>query len=67
MDDKEKAEVRNKQAQTDQIYSDLGVLSPEVIAKARFGGDRYSLETNIDEDAWKAVAAAKPDPAKEQA
>jgi len=48
--DKEIAETRNLQAQTDQIYVDMQVLSSEEVANSRFGGDSYSLETVIDWD-----------------
>lgn len=46
--DKEAAETRYVQAQTDQIYIDKQVVSPEEIARSRFGGDGYSYETSID-------------------
>lgn len=46
--DQEKAETRNKQADTDTKYIQAGVVSPEEIALSRFGGDAYSLETVID-------------------
>jgi phage-related protein (TIGR01555 family) len=42
------AEIRLKQAQTDEIYLRQGVVSPEEIAVSRFGGDGYSHETTID-------------------
>lgn len=42
------AEARNKQANTDQIYMDAGVLDPEEVRNSRFGGDCYSLETELD-------------------
>jgi len=37
----EKAETRNKNAQTDRIYRQEGVLSPEHIRNSRFGEDGY--------------------------
>lgn len=46
--DTELAEVRNKQAQTDQIYLSQGVLVSEEVRNSRFGGDAYSLETTKD-------------------
>ena len=46
--DAEKAEVRNKNAQSDQIYSNLGVASAEDIAKSRFGGPEYGMDLVID-------------------
>jgi hypothetical protein len=49
--DLEHAELRNKQAQTDQIYISTGVLDPSEVADSRFGGDEYSTETKLDEEA----------------
>lgn len=47
-DDNEDADVRLKTAQTDAIYLDRGVVDPAEIAVSRFGGDRYSRETELD-------------------
>lgn len=58
--DTEKAEVRLKMAQVDRAYLDMGVLSTADIAESRFGGDEYSIETQMDPDALEerdAVAA----------
>lgn len=41
-------EMRNKQAETDSIYIDNGVLSAEQVAENRFVGG-YSFETSIEE------------------
>jgi uncharacterized protein len=46
--DKEKAEARYIQAQTDNLYLTQQVLSPEEVALSRFGGDEYSAETIVD-------------------
>lgn len=67
MSDKETAELRNKQAQTDQIYITTGTLLPEEVAVARFGGDTYSMETKLDLEARReaekmAEAEAEPPP-----
>lgn len=43
-------DMRNKQAQTDQIYIENGVIMPDDISKSRFGGDSYSFETTITSD-----------------
>lgn len=40
--------MRNKQAETDKIYIDTGVLTPEEVTASRFGGDEYSIETSVD-------------------
>lgn len=49
--EKETVELRNKQAMTDQVYINAGVLLPEEVAVARFGGDAYSTETKLDMEA----------------
>lgn len=46
--DKEIADVRMQMAQADSQYVAMGVLSPQEVAKSRFGGDAYSIETRID-------------------
>ncbi len=48
--DKELAETRKTQAETDQIYISNGVLEPSEVAISRFGPDGYSMETVIDPD-----------------
>jgi phage-related protein (TIGR01555 family) len=65
-------DMRNKQAQTDKLNIDAGVLHAEEVATSRFGGDEYSFETTLDfdlraqfEKAQEAVAATAPDPAAE--
>jgi phage-related protein (TIGR01555 family) len=45
---KEEIETRKTQAEIDKIYIEAGVQSPEETAQARFGGDTYSFETQID-------------------
>lgn len=47
MDDKEDAEVKKNQAESDEIYIKYGVLDPVEVAIARFGGDTYSRETKL--------------------
>jgi phage-related protein (TIGR01555 family) len=66
MSDKEKAELRKIQAETDRIYLQEVVVSANEIAQSRFGGDGYSLETVLQEgdratlaDAAEAEAAAQ--------
>jgi phage-related protein (TIGR01555 family) len=51
LDEQQEAELRNKQAQTDQIYLSTGVLDPSEVAQSRFGGDEYSPETELDTEA----------------
>jgi len=44
----EQADLRNKQANSDKIYIEMGVVSEDEIAYSRFGGDKYSPETILD-------------------
>lgn len=46
--EKEVVDLRKAQAETDQIYIQNGVVDPVEIAKSRFGGEKYSSETEID-------------------
>jgi len=48
LDDTTMVDMRNKQAQSDQIYIQNGVATPEEIGVSRFGGDSYSFETTIE-------------------
>lgn len=63
--EKEKAEVRKTQSDTDVNYIDTGVVSEDEIAYSRFGGGEYSPETVLDlekrnED--KLAEKDEPDP-----
>ncbi len=49
-------ETRHKQAGTDKIYIDTGVLLPGEVANSRFGGDDYSIETDIEEGMHEILA-----------
>jgi phage-related protein (TIGR01555 family) len=51
----EVVEMRNKQAETDKIYIENQVLTPEEVTVSRFGGDEYSIETSVDIDARKPI------------
>ena len=52
---KELADTRKTQAETDQIYISNGVLEPSEVAISRFGPDGYSMETVIDPDTRTAA------------
>lgn len=43
----ETVEMRKNQAETDKIYIDTNVLTPEEVAISRFGGDTYSIDTTL--------------------
>lgn len=66
--EKEKQETRKVTAETDQIYVDLGVVSPEEVRNSRFAGDSYSPETTIDESTvLQAPTPAQNEDRKEDA
>lgn len=56
--DMQTAELRNKQALTDQIYVNGGVVTPEEVAVNRFPREGYSLDTALNLDVRKAVLEA---------
>lgn len=47
--EKEGAEARKLQAETDDLYFDMGVVSADEIRQSRFGGPGYSSDTRIEE------------------
>lgn len=51
LDDKETADLRKTNAETDQIYLQAQVLDPTEVTESRFGGEEYSAETKLDKDA----------------
>jgi phage-related protein (TIGR01555 family) len=65
--EQEQAELRNKQADTDQKYLTEGVVTEDEIAYSRFGGGEYSPETILDleqrnEDKLADEAEPEPEP-----
>lgn len=56
--EKERAEARKIQMETDTGYIAAQVLSPEEVAVSRFGGDEFSFETNIETNNRKPVPIA---------
>ncbi|KPL08937.1 hypothetical protein AMJ85_07485 [candidate division BRC1 bacterium SM23_51] len=63
----EETQARKTQSETDNNYIDTGVVTPEEIAQSRFGGDRYSFETQLDQEMREAEAEAEPEPEPEPA
>lgn len=59
MSDTEKADLRLKTAQTDAIYLDRQVLAPDEVAGSRWGGDEYSIETTMDDEARQVMREAE--------
>lgn len=49
--EEQEAVMRRTVAETDRIYLETGVLDPNEVAISRFGGDRWSMNTIIDEEA----------------
>ena len=46
--EEQEAIVRKIVAETDAIYLDRGVLDPAEVAVSRFGGNRWSMNTEVD-------------------
>lgn len=61
--EKETVDTRKAQAETDKIYIEAGVLTPEEVTISRFGGDEYSIETHVD---MEGRPEEKEPPAKEE-
>jgi phage-related protein (TIGR01555 family) len=59
--EKEAAEARKIQMETDTGYIDTNVLEPDEVAQARFGGESYSFETTLDKEA-RAAEIEEPEP-----
>lgn len=57
----ESADLRYKQAQTDDLYLKNGVLTKDEVANSRFGGHGYRTETVLDVEA-RQKKAAEPAP-----
>ncbi len=51
MDEKETADVRKANADTDAVYINSGVLDPSEVTESRFGGEEYGNEIKIDKEA----------------
>lgn len=49
--EEQEAVMRRTVAETDAMYIDRGVLDPTEVAISRFGGDRWSMNTLIDQEA----------------
>jgi phage-related protein (TIGR01555 family) len=59
--EKEQADTRQVQAQTDNVYLMAGVLSPQEVKKNRFTADGGSLSTFLDEEGEEDTAELPPD------
>lgn len=54
LDELETADLRLKVAQTDAVYIEKGVLDPSEVSQSRFGGDVWTMETELDMEARQA-------------
>lgn len=62
--DTEEADRRKTVAETDALYIDRGVVDPLEVAESRFGGPRFSADTQLDMELRKRMAA-EPEPEPE--
>jgi phage-related protein (TIGR01555 family) len=68
MSDKELAEIKKINAETDNTYINAGVLAPDTVGLSRFEGDSYGKEINLELGSSKAMLDfSKFDPDEEQA
>lgn len=67
MTDEQKAALRKTVAEADAIYVNAGVLMPEEVAESRFGGDEWSMETQIDDEIRAAYEAEEEEQAQLEA
>jgi len=63
MTDAQKADLRSKQATTDGVYLQNGVLTPEEVARSRFRPEGWSMETEVELEARPAAPTPPPSPA----
>lgn len=62
MSESESATMRKTVAETDQIYITNQVVDPTEVAISRFGGDKYSTDTVIDESLRKQGSLVGEEP-----
>lgn len=67
MSEKEQADLRYVVAQTDAIYIDKQVLSPEEVAASAYGGAEWTMERAIDADGREEMAAKSEEDAQKAA
>lgn len=61
MTEEQVVDMRAKQAETDERYIASGVLSPAEVAESRFGGDSYSIETQLSLSPEERSALSAPE------
>lgn len=63
--DLEKATTRKTIGETDVAYIREGVVTPSIVARARYGGDEWSMDIHLDENELNEIELAEqePDPA----
>jgi hypothetical protein len=67
LSDLEESTRRKNIADADNVYLTQGVVTPEEIAISRFGGDGYSVETQLQEDDANARALMAQEQAEKEA
>lgn len=60
LDALEEAKLKADMAETDSKYIASGVLDPTEVANSRFGGEEYSTDTELDEEARAAGLIGAP-------
>lgn len=65
LDELEEAKRRSDMATADAAYIQNGVLDPSEVAESRFGGDEYSIETELDQEARAQGLMDPPEPGEE--
>jgi uncharacterized protein len=63
--DMEKAETRKTVGETDVAYINAGVVPASVVARARYGGDEWSMDIHLDKEELNKIELEEqqPDPA----
>lgn len=56
MSETETVQNRKTMAEADNIYIQAGVLDPKEVADSRFGGEKYSIETELNSEVRAAMA-----------
>lgn len=59
--EQEKVTMRKTQADIDNIYLTAGVVTPSEVRQSRFGGRKYSIETEIEEGSEAPGPETDPD------
>ena len=64
MDEKDQVGIRKTQADADAVYIDRGVVDPHEIAISRFGGEKYSTDTKLENKEREAESVINTEPVR---